>query len=169
MHLTTTKIPLSTPVLLLVAALPLVAIGVLLYGTTAPPWWFVVGLLTATALPIGLMAPARHWLEIRQDEVLLRYRPFRTRRIATRDVVRFELIEREHPARYWGAGLRLATGKRLGTGKVVAFINRPGPALLIRPVDGWSSLIVLASAEEGETVRRHLEQVTGRPVERRGT
>lgn len=162
MHLTTTKIPFPTPLLLIGVATPLVALGVLLFGGTDPTAGAVVGVVGIGALVAGLMLPARHWLEITDDEVRLHYRPLLTRRIATGDIVRFELIERVHPVQYWGAGLRLASGN------VVAFVNRPGPALRIQPARGWSSVIVLASAEEAEAVRRRLEETTGRTVERRG-
>lgn len=161
MHLTTTKVPFPTPVLLLAAVLPAVALGVLLLRTTDPSLWSVVAAVAAGAVPLGVMVPARHWLEIGPDELVLRYRPLLTRRIATRDVVRLELIERVHPLRYGGSGLRL------GAGKEVAFVNRPGPALRIEPARGWSSVIVLASPEEAEAVRRRLVETTGRPVERR--
>jgi len=161
MHLTTTKIPFSTPVLVLGVAGPLIALGAVLLGSTDPTAWVVVALVGTAAVVAGGMLPARHWLEIRGDEVRLHYRPLLTRRIATRDVVRFELIERARPLQYGGLGLRLASGK------VVAFVNRPGPALRIQPARGWSSVIVLASAEEAEAVRRRLEETTGRTVERR--
>lgn len=161
MHMTTTTIPFPRAVVLASAAGPLVALVAILMVETTPPTWLVALLAVVCAVAVCHTATAGHSLVIDPDEVLLRYRPLLTRRIATRDVVRFEVLPHVHPMRYGGWGLRVATGN------VLAFVNRPGPALLMEPARGRTSVIVLASAEEAEAVRRRLEETTGRTVERR--
>jgi hypothetical protein len=159
-ELTTTRIPLALPVRgLLVVVLAASGVAAALAGSAGdmPPWAAALAVAVSGAAVV-LTATMRHWVVVERAGIVLRFRPFLTRRIGVGEVVAVQMLARAHPLGYGGWGLRLARGG------VLALVNRAGPAVRIQPAVGRTCVVVLASEEEAEAVRRRLEQLLGRPV-----
>lgn len=159
MDVKTTEIPLPTPLRLALVVVPVAALAVVLSRSGAEmPAWAVVAAFAVPVLAIGVALSMRHSVTVEGRDLILRFRPLLTRRIPVGQVVRVEMVDRVHPLRYGGWGLRRAPGN------VLAFVNRAGPALRVETADGRTSLVVLASARETDELRRHLESALGLAV-----
>lgn len=152
MELTTRRIPFPRPLRIGAAAVALAtaAATVLLTDRTEPPW--VLPVVLAVCLLVAVVGTSSvHWLTVGDRDVVVHHRPLARRRIPLADVARVEVIERASPRAYGGYGVRVARGG------VVAFINRPGPAVRIEQASGRTTVVVLDSAEEAQRVRRRLD------------
>lgn len=126
---------LVIPVVLAVTSLP----GELAESDTAP-WSLLVPLVLVTVC-LWPMVLAKHWIERRDDALVLKYWPILRREVKYTDIVSVTFEEKVTFSSAGGIGLRLGGG-------VLGFINQFGPALSIHTQGGKKYLIVVPNPDD---------------------
>lgn len=148
----TQKVSLPGWLSLLFFAIPVVLAVITLPGEIAKndtfPWVLVLTLLFVIVC-LWPMALAKHWIERRDDTLVLKYWPILNREVKYSDIASARFEEKVTFSSAGGMGLRLGGG-------ALSFVNQFGPALSIRTHGGKKYLIVVPNPNDRERVSRWL-------------